>query len=93
MIRTLTNTHRLGHEPGRARVDGAIGRGWQGRSKDRYSDLGSYAGANPSAPRMYVARQANAIDASPAASTFDGILAVPTMWTKSATRHLAPRST
>ena len=93
MIRTLTNTHRLGHQPSRARFDGAIGQAWQGRSKDRYSDLGSCAGANPSTSRTYVARQANATDASPAASTFDGILAVPTMWTKSATRHLAPRST
>jgi hypothetical protein len=94
MTRTLTNTHRLGHQPGRARVDGANGQPWQGRSEDRrFGDLGSCAAANPSALRMYVARQANAPDASPAASTFDGILAVPTMWTKSATRHLAPRST
>ena len=89
MNRTLTNTHRLGHQPNRARFAGAIGQAWQGRS----SGLGSCAGANPSTSRTYVARQANATDASPAASTFDGILAVPTMWTKSATRHLAPRST
>ena len=91
MICTLTNTHRLGHRPNRARFDGAIGQAWQGRSQDRFSDLGTCAGANPSASWTYVARQAT--DASPAASTFDGILAVPTMWTKSAARHLAPRST
>jgi hypothetical protein len=89
MKRTTTNTHRLGHQPSRARFDGAIGQAWQGR----FGDLGSCAGANPSVSWTYVARQANATDASPAASTFDGILAVPTMWTKSATRHLAPRST
>ena len=89
MIRTLTNTHRLGHQPGRARFAGAIGQAWQGRSVD----LGRCADANPSAPWMYVAPQANATDASPAVATFDGILAVPTMWTKTATRHLAPRST
>jgi hypothetical protein len=93
MNRTLTNTHRLGHQPSRARFAGAIGQAWQGGSQDRCSDLGSCAGADPSAPRTYLARQANATDASPAASTFDGILAVPTMWTKTATRHLAPRST
>jgi hypothetical protein len=85
MICTLTNTHRLGDQPNRARFDGAIGLAWHGRS----GDLGTCA--NPSASWTYVARQAT--DASPAASTFDGILAVPTMWTKSATRHLAPRST
>ena len=34
MICTLTNTHRLGHQPGRARFDGAIGQAWQGRSGD-----------------------------------------------------------
>jgi hypothetical protein len=66
MTCTLTNTHRSGHQPSRARFDGAIGQAWQCR---------------------------NATDAWPAASTFDGILAVLTMWTKSTARHLAPRST
>jgi hypothetical protein len=89
MIRTLTNTQRLGHQPGRARVACALGQAWQGRSVD----LGGCAGANPSASSTYVAGQANATDASPAVTSFDGILAVPTMWTKTATRHLAPRST
>ena len=89
MIRTMTNTHRLGHQPSRARFAGAIGEAWQGRS----GGFGSCAGANSSAPSTYVARQANATDASPAVASFDGILAVPTMWTKTATRHLAPRST
>jgi hypothetical protein len=93
MTRTLTNTHRSGHQPGRARFAGAIGQAWQGRSNDRYGDLGSCAGSNASALSTYVARQANATDASPAVASFDGILAVPTMWTKTATRHLAPRST
>ncbi len=87
MIRTLTNTHRLGHQPGHARVDGAIGQAWQGRP----GDLGLCA-ARRSASWTYVARQANATGA-PAVSAFDGILAVPTMWTKCATRHLATRST
>jgi hypothetical protein len=97
MISTLTNTHRLGHQPGHARVDGAIGQAWQGRPNDqrpndqRPNDLGLSA-ARRSASWTYVARQANATGA-PAVSAFDGILAVPTMWTKSATRHLAPRST
>jgi hypothetical protein len=62
MIRTLTNTHRLGHQPGRARVECAIGQAWSA----------NYTGASPA---------------------FDGILAVPTMWTKRPARHLAPRST
>ena len=33
MIRTLTNTHRLGHQPGRARVDGAVRSGLAGSSR------------------------------------------------------------
>jgi hypothetical protein len=86
MIRTLTNTHRLGHQPGRARIDGAIGQAWQGR-------LGRCVGANRSTTWTYVARQANSTGASPAVSAFDGILAVPTMWTKCTARHLATRST
>ena len=86
MTRTPTNTHRLGHLPGRARVDGAIGQAWHGR----FGDLGLCAAANRPATWTYVARQANSTGASPA---FDGILAVPTMWTKRPARHLAPRST
>jgi hypothetical protein len=77
----------LGHQPNRARFDGAIGLAWQGRS----GDPGTCA--NPSASWTYVERPADATDASPAASMFDGILAVRTMWTKSTARHLAPRST
>jgi hypothetical protein len=88
MMRTLTNTHRLGHQPGRARVDGAVRQAWQGRP----GDLGRCAAAHRSVKWTYVARQANATGA-PAVSAFDGILAVPTMWTKCSTRHLAPRST
>jgi hypothetical protein len=91
MIRTLTNTHRLGHQPSRARVDGAIGQAWQGFG--RCHGFGRCAGANRSATWTYVARHANPTDASPAVSTFDGILAVPTMWTKWPARHLATRST
>jgi hypothetical protein len=90
MIRTLTNTHRLGHQPSRARVDGAIGQAWQGF--DRRHGLGRCAGANRSATWTYVARLAPT-EASPAVSAFDGILAVPTMWTKWPARHLATRST
>jgi len=78
MIRTMTNTHRLGQQPSRARVDRAIGR---------------CAATHRSATWTYVARQANSTDASAAVSAFDGILAVPTMWTKWPARHLAPRST
>jgi len=92
MNRTLTNTHRLGNQPGHARVDGAIGQAWQGRPNDqRHSDFGLCA-ARRSLSWTYVARQANATGA-PAVSAFDGIFAVPTMWTKCATRHLATRST
>ena len=92
MTRTLTNTHRLGHQPSRARVDGAIGQAWQGRRNDHRGDLGLCAAAHRSSSWIYVARQANATDA-PAVSAFDGILAVPTMWTKWPARHLATRST
>jgi hypothetical protein len=94
MIRTLTNTHRLGRQPSRARFDGAIGESWQGRPADHQpADSGRCSGANRSTTWAYVARQANANGASPAVFAFDGILAAPTMWTKSATRHLATRST
>ena len=89
MIRTLTNTHRTGHQPGRARVNRAIGHAWQGG----FGGLGRCAGANRSTNWTYLARQANATSASPAVLAFDGILAVPTMWTKCSARHLATRST
>jgi hypothetical protein len=78
MSRTLTNTHRLGYQPGRARVVGAIGSARHGR---------------PSTTWTAAARQANALGASPAVCAFDGILAVPTMWTKCTARHLATRPT
>ena len=94
MMRTLTNTHRLGHQPVRARVDGAIGQAWLARPSDhRRGDLGCCVGAIRSTTRIYVARQANFTGASPAVSAFDGLLAVPTMWTKCTARHLATRST
>ena len=91
MTRTLTNTHRLGHQPGRAPVNGASGQVWQGLLADHRGDrVGLCAAANWSTSWTYVARQANSTGASPA---FDGIVAVPTMWTKWPARHLAPRST
>jgi hypothetical protein len=88
MTRTLTITHRSGDQPGRARIDRAIGHAWRG-----FGGLGRCAGANRSTTWTYLARQANATGASLAVPSFDGILAVPTMWTKCATRHLATRST
>ena len=89
MTRTLTNTHRTGHQPGRARVNRAIGHAWQGG----FGGLGRCAGANRSTNWTYLARQADATGASPAVLAFDGILAVPTMWTKCSARHLGTRST
>ena len=94
MMRMLTNTHRLGHQPGRARVDGATGQAWQGGPNDHRRDgHGTCTGATRSTTRIHVARQANSTGASPAVSAFDGILAVPNMWTKCSARHLATRST
>jgi hypothetical protein len=93
MKRTLTNTHRLGNQPGRARVDGAIGQAPQGRCDHRGDDLGPCTGAHRSTTRIYVARQANITGASPAVSAIDGFLAAPTMWTKCSARPLATRST
>ncbi len=91
MMRTLTNTHRLGRQPGRAR--GAIGQAWQARPSDhRRDDHGPCAAANRSTTWTYLARQANFTGASPTVS-FDGLLAAPTMWTKCSARHLATRST
>ena len=94
MKRTLTTTHRLGNQPGRARVDGATGQVRQGRPSDhRGDDLGHCTRAIRSTSGIYVACQANFTGASPAVSAFDGLLAVPTMWTKCSARPLATRST
>jgi hypothetical protein len=91
MTCTITNTHRMGYQPSRARVDGAFGQAWR-LGGHRLARLGHTAAARPSTTWTYVARQANP-GASPAVSAFDGILAVPTMGTKCTARHLAPRST
>jgi hypothetical protein len=86
MIRTFSISHRLGHQPSRARIDRAISgahRGFGGHGRCAATRL---------AVTAYVARQAN-LTGSPAVHAFHGISAVPTMWTKWATRHLGTRST
>ncbi|MGH2477634.1 MAG: hypothetical protein ACRDIL_20465 [Candidatus Limnocylindrales bacterium] len=88
MIRTLTITHRTGHQPGRARIDRAIGQAWQGRS----GGLGSCA-VNRLDASAFAAHQANPTGASLAVPSVTGTYAVPTMWTKCTARHLGTRST